>query len=94
MASTTTKKATRNTKGKEAVEIIETINERLGYDLFDKDDYLSFFIHAQYLDHSKENNEKSYLEKEEQLKLFNEMLDDDNSKTNAIRNANENNNGY
>lgn len=94
MASTTTKKSTRNTKGKEAVEIIETISERLGYDLFDKDDYLSFFIHAQYLDHNKENNEKSYLEKEEQLKLFNEMLDEDNSKTNAIRNINENNKSY
>ena len=76
MATNSNKRPTRNTKGKEAVEIIETINERLGYDLFDKDDYLSFFIHAQYLDYNKENNEKSY------------------SKTDSIRNLNENNNSY
>lgn len=95
MATTNTnKKTTRNTKGKEAVQIIETISERLGYDLFDKDDYLSFFIHAQFLDHNKENNEKSYLEKEEKIKTINEMLDEDNSKTDLIRNLNENDNSY
>lgn len=61
----TVKKNTRNTKGKQAIELVEKIKERLGYDLYDFDDYFLFRKHCEFKNFTKSEN----IKEEKKLKL-------------------------
>lgn len=84
----TTKKTTRNTKGKQAIELIEKIKTHLGYDLYDVDDYFLFRKHCENKNFSKTENEKedsSLKDTVENLKTENEtlkeLIEEDTSET-------------
>lgn len=89
MATTNTnKKTTRNTKGKQAIELIEKIKTHLGYDLYDFDDYFLFRKHCENKNFNKTENEKEELslkDKVENLENENEtlkeLIEDDKNET-------------
>ncbi|WP_416335398.1 hypothetical protein ACKRLN_08940 (plasmid) [Anaerococcus sp. DFU013_CI05] len=97
-ATNTTKKNTRTTKGKQAIELIEKIKEHLGYDLYNVDDYFLFRKHSENKNFTKAENEKedsSLKDTVENLKNENETLkelieEDSNESKNKV----EENNNY
>ena len=95
MASNTTKRSTRNTLSKQAVEIIENIKELFGYDLFDMNDYSSFVNYAKNTNFNKAENEKQFESMKDELETLRELLNENKNPLNgSLRNVNENNNSY